>query len=451
MGGLATSTVLTLLVIPVGFVFLHRLDRLFGRLGPWVVIAWAGATAAVITPLILFEQITSLTWQITTTLLVAAVFLGLLVQLFRRSSDVPRPAWGGEPPAIEARFLRKVYGQPGPVGHAWRLGERFAERVLAQGGTPFVPGDARERILTLTVLLTGALYLAVSLNTMWWRLVFSFVSAAIVSSLLTQLRRLRGKCDELGRVHPGGPENLVAFFVPWIVLTGLGLFYCVIPLMARSAVRLPPVAVVLVAIILAVVQLGRRTAKRLSAGTLEQRVQRGFLRHSRNLWRWLCRRVFGLDLPRQEIKALEPIHFSVRRGIVGILGPNGAGKTTLLRLLAGILEPSLGTVHLGGVPTRRIQRHLARWIGYLPQDFGLPGDLTGREYLEYYGLLYEIGTRAERRQRVDTLLEDNAERLTADAPTGITHVLVNGTPIRTDGQSHVDELETRPGQIAQVS
>ena len=42
MGGLVTSTLLTLLVIPVGFVFLNRLDRLFGRLGPWVVIGWVG-------------------------------------------------------------------------------------------------------------------------------------------------------------------------------------------------------------------------------------------------------------------------------------------------------------------------------------------------------------------------------------------------------------------------
>ena len=39
-----------------------------------------------------------------------------------------------------------------------------------------------------------------------------------------------------------------------------------------------------------------------------------------------------------------------------------------------------------------------------------------------------------------------ADRLTADTPTGIRHVLVNGTPIHEDGQSRVQELETRPGQ-----
>jgi hypothetical protein len=38
-----------------------------------------------------------------------------------------------------------------------------------------------------------------------------------------------------------------------------------------------------------------------------------------------------------------------------------------------------------------------------------------------------------------------SERLTADAPTGIRHVLVNGVPIRTDG---VQDLQARPGQLA---
>jgi len=40
----------------------------------------------------------------------------------------------------------------------------------------------------------------------------------------------------------------------------------------------------------------------------------------------------------------------------------------------------------------------------------------------------------------------DADRLTADAPEGIRHVLVNGTPIQTDGVSHATELENKPGQ-----
>src|SRR5690606_19193063 len=87
MGGLATSTVLTLLVIPVGFVLLTRLDRIFGRLGPWIVLGWIAATAAVIAPLIITDRLNELSWQIVTTVLVAAALLRLAVAIFRKTPD----------------------------------------------------------------------------------------------------------------------------------------------------------------------------------------------------------------------------------------------------------------------------------------------------------------------------------------------------------------------------
>jgi hypothetical protein len=40
----------------------------------------------------------------------------------------------------------------------------------------------------------------------------------------------------------------------------------------------------------------------------------------------------------------------------------------------------------------------------------------------------------------------DGERLTADAPIGMTHTLVNGVPIRLDGSPVVDD-GTRPGQV----
>jgi ABC-type multidrug transport system ATPase subunit len=157
---------------------------------------------------------------------------------------------------------------------------------------------------------------------------------------------------------------------------------------------------------LLVVQLGRRTAVRIARGAIPDRVVDGPLRRPRTLWRRFCRRVFGLDLPREQVEARSHVHFSARQGMVGILGPNGAGKTTLLRIVAGILDPSVGRVTIGGVPVPVLRRYLARYVGYLPQDFGLPADLTAREYLEYYALLYRIEPAAERRARVERLLTE---------------------------------------------
>jgi len=45
----------------------------------------------------------------------------------------------------------------------------------------------------------------------------------------------------------------------------------------------------------------------------------------------------------------------------------------------------------------------------------------------------------------------DAERLTAEEPSGVRHVLVNGTPIRSDGRSQIDSLEQRPGMRPEIA
>ncbi len=406
MGGLATSTLLTLLVIPMGFVLLERLDRVFGKLGPWVVIVWIMATALVMTPLIVTETLTSLTWQVLTTLLVAGVGLGLAVILLRRDR-APEPECGEDgPPALEVRFLRKVYGRPGPVGLALRSGRDFAARVLARGGTPFDRSEALRQAVTAGVVAAGIVYLAVAVRGMWWTMVFALTAAAVVASMLRDLRRARGKADPEGRVLGGGIENMLAVAAPWFALGILGWRYTLVPRLAEEHSRLAPLALVLAGLLIVFVQLGRRSANALAEGAIEARPSRGLFLRPRVMWRSVARTLFGLDLPRDEVEAVATIGFRVERGMVGILGPNGAGKTTVLRLLAGILEPSLGVMTLGGVRIQRLRRYLAKWVGYLPQEFGLPQDLTAREYLDYFALLYGVGSGQERRQRVEDLLQE---------------------------------------------
>ena len=436
MGGLITSTILTLLVIPVGFVMLKKLDALFGRLGPWILIGWIGATTAIMWPLVSLALISTTRWQIITTVLVAASLLGATILVLRRPlSAESRTHWGklerlsdrpelldatqdSGPPAVEARSLRKVYGQPGPVRRAWRLPERFARWVLAHGGKPFDPRDALENLAPLALVGAGAAYLAFSLQSAGWRTIFLFVTAALAARFLREARRARGRADDLGRVEPGGPEGLAAVLAPWAAYAYLVMSTYVLPRVAGDLPRFRLWVPITIGVVIAIGQMGRATALRLARGTIPERASEGKLTRARTLWRRVSRRVFGMDLPREEVVALTGVEFRVEQGMVGVLGPNGAGKTTLLRQLAGILEPSLGRITIGGVPLERIRGYLGRWIGYLPQDFGLPKDLTAREYLEYYALLYEIDPASERDSRTQRLLDEVGLAEKADQKIG---------------------------------
>ena len=49
------------------------------------------------------------------------------------------------------------------------------------------------------------------------------------------------------------------------------------------------------------------------------------------------------------LQALSDVGITIERGqVYGLIGPNGAGKTTLIRILATLLEPTFGSVHIGG-------------------------------------------------------------------------------------------------------
>ncbi len=66
---------------------------------------------------------------------------------------------------------------------------------------------------------------------------------------------------------------------------------------------------------------------------------------------------------------LRGVSFEARPGeIAGLIGPNGAGKSTLLRVLAGLIRPDSGAVHLADTPLKGLNAaQRARRIAFMPQ------------------------------------------------------------------------------------
>lgn len=110
---------------------------------------------------------------------------------------------------------------------------------------------------------------------------------------------------------------------------------------------------------------------------------------------------------RGGVQALNDATLTIVGGMFGLLGPNGAGKTTLMRILAGILHPTNGLLHICDYDgnTEHGRNAIKRFLGYLPQDFGVYPDLSAREFLDYIGILKGLEDRTARHRRVDELLE----------------------------------------------
>jgi ABC-2 type transport system ATP-binding protein len=118
--------------------------------------------------------------------------------------------------------------------------------------------------------------------------------------------------------------------------------------------------------------------------------------------------------------AVDAIDLSVGRGeIFGLLGPNGAGKTTLIKMMCGLLEPSAGTITIGGIDVRAQRERVWTAIGYMSQRFSLYQDLTVLQNLQLYADLYALPRSAYADLMVRLGLESFASRLTRDLPMGV--------------------------------
>ena len=111
----------------------------------------------------------------------------------------------------------------------------------------------------------------------------------------------------------------------------------------------------------------------------------------------------------QDIPVLLDIQLEVQAGeFIALMGPSGSGKSTLLNLIAGIDEPSSGSIEIGGVDIASLSEgQLADWraqnVGFIFQFYNLLPVLTAFENVELPLLLSPLGA-SERRERVDSVL-----------------------------------------------
>jgi ABC-2 type transport system ATP-binding protein len=101
-----------------------------------------------------------------------------------------------------------------------------------------------------------------------------------------------------------------------------------------------------------------------------------------------------------DFTAVNELTFEVGQGeIFGFLGSNGAGKSTTIRMLCGLLRPTSGTAHVGGIDVGRDPEGVKRRIGYMSQRFSLYEKLTVDQNIAFFGGVYGLaGERYEARR-----------------------------------------------------
>jgi ABC-2 type transport system ATP-binding protein len=98
-----------------------------------------------------------------------------------------------------------------------------------------------------------------------------------------------------------------------------------------------------------------------------------------------------------EIVAVDGLSFGVgRHEIVGLLGPNGAGKTTTINMILGVLAPASGKICIEGIDIATHRSQALQRTNFAAVYAPLPGNLTVRQNLRVFGLLYGVKDLAER-------------------------------------------------------
>ncbi|MCA9971808.1 MAG: heme ABC exporter ATP-binding protein CcmA [Anaerolineales bacterium] len=111
---------------------------------------------------------------------------------------------------------------------------------------------------------------------------------------------------------------------------------------------------------------------------------------------------------------------------VTLVGPNGAGKSTLMRIVATLLQPSAGSVRIGGWQLPQNAQRVRRHIGLVSHQSLLYDDLTAAENLAFFARLYQlpdaaarvdaalrtVGLYARQRDPVSTFSRGMVQRLT---------------------------------------
>lgn len=106
---------------------------------------------------------------------------------------------------------------------------------------------------------------------------------------------------------------------------------------------------------------------------------------------------------QQEV--VKNISLEIKPGeIFSLIGPNGSGKTTIVKIIAGLLQPTVGSISVNGKDVQMDRIGSKAQIGYIPDEPSVWPNMTGEEFLHFSGALFGVKTE-ERLKKIPELLK----------------------------------------------
>ena len=387
MGGLAFSTILTLIYIPVMSAGLESVLQWFKNLKPIIKIAQILLMSALCT--LVYIEIEGLLWQMiwffSAIILVPGGTYFVMTSLRQTNAKM---IGKDEKMRINIQSLTKIYGRDKRWIREWKGNKN----LYNERGEYVTSIKSVLQNLIWQIALIGFLgyFIYVFLDKAFWQLFFMITLHLLLISIIHEITYLMGENKRrLSKViytilFWGFPLISSLYLYQDINIKALGWLLIVLWFLGLMLVS---------------------SARRLATKPVDINALKGRFKKIRKSYYNMLKAIPFIGKKKEPFRALSGISLNIEQGMFGLLGPNGAGKTTLMRILCGIMDQNYGKIWINGHDTSKHREELQGLIGYLPQAFGTYENMTPYQFLDYQAILRKITNKERREARVQYVLK----------------------------------------------
>jgi multidrug efflux pump subunit AcrB/ABC-type multidrug transport system ATPase subunit len=455
LGGLAVSSIATLVFIPVLYVGMEQTKTWLKKIG------WPGIVAAtVVSAAAIFWFHKTYQSVLYTCLLVLPIWFGLLGMIYAVQQFLfvrkEKQRMAEESLTISIKNLTKIYGAPGRFAREWSKNERRMRKVVEAMQLPWDREHLKESTIWMTAIGILLVYLHFFFSNGFWLCVLSLLTLAWLfaareiyyrwrfvkgkvpgrkgqhKNVLLKKGRLQGvvrffrrnKDNPLTPFESGNPSRferlrfwkkfrrgssdstVIEPVTPLNFPRRGTILFCLLFIgYLQLRIESPVVTIIAFVILLLIARL-YKIGRKIERGEIDPELPSGRLRKIKRLIYNVVRALPVIRPPKKQVTALHGVDLEIGKGMFGLLGPNGAGKTTLMRILVGVLNEDRGSVKVNEHKLSEHREIFHGAIGYLPQDFGLYENMTPLEYLNYHALTNGIYEPDGRSELISTILKN---------------------------------------------